>query len=195
MRWLFLYARSRHMPLVLLSMVLGTVTVTALAWTGVQNPADPRLPVLALTAGIGAASIGLGGQDVWLDRTAAVRWVPRRAVHTLSIGIVAGTVMMAFRAVDDTATPFVIARASSGLAGLAAIGAALCGAPHAWVTPFSWCAVAYFVPPSQEATGELVAWMIQPADSALSTWTSVVLAVTGVLAYALAGPRPLLSGR
>ena len=88
MRWLTLYARSRQVPASLAAVVLSAVAVWALARNGSGGPGDPRLPVLVLAAGATAASIGLGGQDLALDRTAAIRWVPRRAAHVLLVGAV-----------------------------------------------------------------------------------------------------------
>jgi hypothetical protein len=35
----------------------------------------------------------------------------------------------------------------------------------------------------------ILTWMMQPAESVAATVTAVVLAVSGVLTYAVAGPR------
>ncbi|GAA2346117.1 hypothetical protein SVIO_004590 [Streptomyces violaceusniger] len=84
-RWLTLYARSRQVPASLAAVVISTVTVWAFARGGSGGPGDPRLPALALAAGAMALSTGLSGQDLALDRTAAIRWAPRRAVHVPSL--------------------------------------------------------------------------------------------------------------
>ena len=86
MRWLTLYARSRQVPASFAAVVISAMAVWALAPDGNAGPGDLRLPTLALAAGVTAASVGLGGQDFALDRTAAIRWAPRRAVHVLLIG-------------------------------------------------------------------------------------------------------------
>lgn len=73
MRWLTLYARSRQVPASLAALLIGAVAVWPLARDGSGGPGDPRLPVLVLATGAMAASVGLGGQDLALDRTAADR--------------------------------------------------------------------------------------------------------------------------
>ncbi len=129
MRWLTLYARSRQVPASLAAVVISAVAVWALGRGGDEGPADPRLPVLVLAAGAMAASTGLGGQDPALDRTAAIRWVPRRAGHVLLAGAVVAAVLMAVQTMGaDMATTAFVVRDAAGLMGLAALGAALLGA-------------------------------------------------------------------
>ena len=130
-RWLTLYARSRQVPASLAAVVISAVAVWALvARDGGGGPADPRLPVFVLVAGVTAASAGLGGQDLALDRTAAIRWRPRRAAHVLLIGMVVCAVLLAVQAMggQDLATTAFVVRDSAGLMGLAALGAVVCGA-------------------------------------------------------------------
>ncbi|CAM5729822.1 hypothetical protein SHIRM173S_01340 [Streptomyces hirsutus] len=125
-RWLTLYARSRQVPASLAAVVISAVAAWALARDGSGAPADPPLPVLVLAAGAMAASIGLGGQDLALDRTAAIRWVPRRAAHVLLAGAVVGTVLLAVQTMGvDMATTAFVVRDGAGLMGLVALGAAL----------------------------------------------------------------------
>src|SRR5690349_22742855 len=100
-----LYARSRQVPASLAAMVISAVSVWALAPGGSGEPRDPRLPALLLAAGVMAASTGLGGQDLELDRTAAIRWVPRRAVHVLLAGAAVAAVLPAVQTMgEDLAT-------------------------------------------------------------------------------------------
>ncbi|MFF4019251.1 hypothetical protein [Streptomyces sp. NPDC001843] len=70
------------------------VAVWALARDEGAGPGDPRLPVLVLATGATAFSIGLGGQDLALDRTAAIRWVPRRTAHVLLAGAVVAAALL-----------------------------------------------------------------------------------------------------
>jgi len=49
---------------------------------------------LAITAGIAVAATGLSGQDVDLDRTAALPWPVRRLAHLVLIGAVTGALVL-----------------------------------------------------------------------------------------------------
>ncbi|WP_055594230.1 hypothetical protein [Streptomyces hirsutus] len=190
MRWLTLYARSRQVPASLAAVVISAVAAWALARDGSGAPGDPRLPVLVLAAGAMAASIGLGGQDLALDRTAAIRWVPRRAAHVLLAGAVVGTVLLAVQTMgEDMATTAFVVRDGAGLMGLVALGAALSGGPYAWTLPFAWLSFSFFAPPPTSVPMQVATWMLLPPGAAAGTWTALVLTVTGTAAYAVAGPR------
>ncbi|KPI22495.1 hypothetical protein OV320_1532 [Actinobacteria bacterium OV320] len=190
MRWLSLYARSRQVPASLAAVLISAAAVWPLARDGSGGPGDPRLPVLVLAAGVMAASIGLGGQDLALDRTAAIRWVPRRAAHVLLCGAVVGTVLLTVQSTgEDLATTAFIVRDSAGLVGLVALGAALSGGRYAWTLPFAWLSFSFLAPPPTNAPMRVVSWMLLPPGTAEGTWTALVLAVAGTAAYAVAGPR------
>ncbi|MFJ8510007.1 hypothetical protein [Streptomyces avermitilis] len=192
MRWLTLYARSRQVPASLAAVVISAVAVGALARDGSGGPGDPRLPVLVLATGAMAASIGLSGQDLALDRTAAIRWVPRRAAHVLLCGAVVGTVLLTVQAMgEDLATTAFVVRDSAGLMGLAALGAALSGGQYAWTLPFAWLSFSFFAPAPTSAPLPLqvASWMLLPPGTAAGTWTALVLAVAGTAAYTVTGPR------
>lgn len=189
MRWLTLYARSRQVPASLAAVVIGTVAVWAPAGDG--GSGDPRLPVLVLTAGVMAASVGLSGQDVALDRTAAIRWVPRRAAHVLLAGAVVAVVLLMVRTPggDMTAAAAFVVRDSAGLMGLAALGAALAGGGYAWTLPFAWLSFAFVAPPPTSTPMRVATWILLPPGTAAGTWTALALTVAGTTAYAVAGPR------
>ncbi|MFI6338827.1 hypothetical protein [Streptomyces sp. NPDC050535] len=190
MRCLTLYARSRQVPVSLAAVVVSAVAVWALTRGGSEGPGDPRLPVLILAAGAMAVSIGLGGQDLALDRTAAIRWAPRRAAHVLLAGVVVGTVLLAVQTMgEDMATTEFVVRDSAGLMGLVALGAALWGGQYAWTPPFAWLSISFFAPPPTSAPMRVATWMLLPPGSAAGTWTALILMVTGTAAYAVAGPR------
>ncbi|MER5659390.1 hypothetical protein [Streptomyces mirabilis] len=190
MRWLTLYARSRQVPASLAAVVISAVAEWALARDGSGGPGDPRLPVLVLATGAMAASIGLSGQDLALDRTAAIRWVPRRAAHVVLCGAVVGTVLLAVQAMgEDKATTAFVVRDSAGLIGLVALGAALSGGQYAWTLPFAWLSFSLFAPPPTSAPMQVASWMLLPPGTGAGTWTALVLAVAGTAAYAVAGPR------
>ncbi|MEU6522925.1 hypothetical protein ABZ892_08755 [Streptomyces sp. NPDC046924] len=190
MRWLTLYARSRQVPASLAAVVISTVAAWALSRNGGGGPGDPRLPVLLLAAGAMAASTGLSGQDLALDRTAAIRWMPRRAAHVLLAGAVVGTALLAVRATgEDMASTAFVVRNSAGLMGLAALGAALSGGQYAWTLPFAWLSFAFFAPPPTSVPTQVASWMLLPPGTTAGTWTALALTVVGTAAYAVAGPR------
>jgi hypothetical protein len=189
-RWLTLYARSRQVPAALAAVLIGAVTVWALARDGNAGPGDPRMPVLVLTTGAMAVSVGLGGQDLALDRTAAIRWVPRRAAHVLLAGAVVAAVLLTVQTTGESmATTAFVVRDSAGLMGLAALGAALSGGQYAWTLPFAWLSFSFFAPPPTSAPMRVAGWMLLPPGTTEATWTATALAVAGTLAYAVAGPR------
>ncbi|RMB82298.1 hypothetical protein [Streptomyces shenzhenensis] len=187
MRWLTLYARSRQVPASLAAVVI----VTALGWAFAREGSDNlRLPLLIVGAGVMAASTGLSGQDFALDRTAAIRWLPRRAAHVLLAGVMVGTVLMTAQAISAQMVPVeLVVRNCAGLMGLAALGAVVLGGPYAWSLPFAWLAFALFTPPATSVSMEVATWMLLPPDTAAGTWTALVLSVLGTTAYAVAGPK------
>ncbi|MGW0873366.1 hypothetical protein ACWD3Z_23120 [Streptomyces sp. NPDC002740] len=190
MRWLTLYARSRQVPASLVAVVISAVAVWALARDDSGGPGDLRPPVLVLATGAMAASIGLSGQDLALDRTAAIRWMLRRAVHVLLCGAVVGTVLLTVQAMgEDMATTAFVVRDSAGLMGLAALGAALSDGRYAWTPPFAWLSCSILAPPPTSTPMQVASWMLLPPGTAAGTWTALVLAVAGTAAYAVAGPR------
>lgn len=190
MRWLTLYARSRHVPASLAAVVICAMAVWAIARDGGGEPGDMRLPALVLAAGAMAASVGLGGQDLDLDRTAAVRWVSRRAAHVLLAGAVVAAVPLAVQTMGGSmATTAFVVRDSMGLMGLAALGAALSGGQYAWTLPFVWLSFSFFAPPPTSAPMRVATWMLLPPGTAAGTWTALVLTAAGTAAYAVAGPR------
>ncbi|QQM38513.1 hypothetical protein [Streptomyces liliifuscus] len=190
MRWLTLYARSRRIPASLAAVVIGALAVWALARDEGAGPGDPRLPVLVLATGVMAFSVGLGGQDLALDRTAAIRWVPRRAAHVLLCGAVVAAVLLTVQSMGASmATTAFVVRDSAGLMGLAALGAAISGGQYAWTLPFAWLLFSFFAPPPTSAPMEVAMWMLLPPGTASGTWTALVLTVVGTAAYAVAGPR------
>ncbi|MEU6557444.1 hypothetical protein ABZ915_45625 [Streptomyces sp. NPDC046915] len=190
MRWLTLYARSRQVPASLAAMVISAVAVWALARDGGEGPGDPRPAVLVLAAAAMAVSIGLSGQDLALDRTAAIRWVPRRAAHVLLGGTVVGAVLLTVQAMgEDLATTAFVVRDSAGLMGLVALGATLSGGQFGWTLPFAWLSFSFFAPPATGVPMQVATWMLLPHGTAAGTWTALVLMVAGTVAYAVAGPR------
>ncbi|MFL1897945.1 hypothetical protein ACJWDR_02480 [Streptomyces tauricus] len=192
MRWLTLYARSRQVPASLAAVVVSAVTAAVLSRDGGggEGPPDPGLPVLVLAAGAMAVSVGLSGQDPALDRTAAIRWVPRRAAHVLFAGAVVAAVLLTTQIPGaPVATASFVVRDSAGLLGLVALGAALTGGQYAWTLPFAWLSFAFFAPPPTSTPMRVATWMLLPPGTPSATWTAAILTTAGITAYALAGPR------
>ncbi|MEW1697144.1 hypothetical protein [Streptomyces sp. NPDC091278] len=190
MRRLTLYARSRQAPASLAVSVGSALTVWALARISGGSLEDPRLSTLVLFAGVAAFSVGLGGQDLALDRTAAIRWMPRRAAHLLLCGAFVGGVLLATQALGgQPVSPSFVARNSAGLLGLVALGAAWGGAAYAWLPPFAWLSVSFVAPPSTGTVSQVLGWMLREPGAQAATWTAVVLAVVGTTVYVVGGPR------
>ncbi|MGW2255721.1 hypothetical protein ACWCXH_37060 [Kitasatospora sp. NPDC001660] len=189
MRWLTLYARSRQVP----ASAAAVLLVALAAWAFHQDGAGPMdlgIAVVVLTANVAAASVGLGGQDVALESTAAIRWAPRRTAHVLLIGAVAGAALLAVRAAGVELAPTeAVVRDSAGLVGLAALGAVLCGAQFAWTLPTGWLAFTLLVPVPPGIAGEVGDWMIISPATTMSAATAWALLATGTVLYAAAGPR------
>ncbi|MEV4320420.1 hypothetical protein [Actinocrispum sp. NPDC049592] len=175
MRFLALYVRSRKIPVALAVMVLASLGFWAL------DLADVRLLILTAGLGVGAAAGGLGGQDLDLDRTAALNWPVRRALHIIAIALVMSSLIIA---TDMGVTP-VIVRDCAGLTGLAALGAVLFGRHLAWAPPLVMTVWSVILP----VPSEIVSWLREPAASLPATLTAAVLAAAGLLAYPHFGPR------
>jgi hypothetical protein len=192
MRLLLLYLRSRQVPAALAAAV-GSVAVP---WWLSQGTDDPTLHatlgLLAVVAGTAAAGTGLAGADIDLDRSAAIAWPPRRAAHVVAVGVaVIGIVAATALTGDQLAPARQVVRDAVGMSGLVALGAATVGAGRTWVVPLTWTLlVLLWVPAAGATCQQVLAWMLQPAASAPAAITASVLGVTGVLAYAVLGPRP-----
>ncbi|MEU0948092.1 hypothetical protein ABZ379_36135 [Streptomyces canus] len=190
MRWLTLYARSRQVPASFAAVVISTALGWAFTGDGGDGSGDPRLPLLILGAGVMAVSIGLSGQDLALDRTAAIRWLPRRVAHVLLAGVIVGAVLMTAQATSGWTVPVeLVVRGCGGLMGLAALGAVVLGGPYAWSLPFGWLTLALFAPPATCVPMQVATWMLLPPDTAAGTWTALALSLLGTAAYAVAGPK------
>lgn len=188
MRWAVLYARSRQVPVAAVGLVTVIVGVCLLyrdSWS--LLPAS-----LAITGGIAIAAIGLSGQDVDLDRSTAIRWPVRRLAHLLLIGAVTGALVLAAQQLGGAPVDtWQVVRNSAGMLGLAGFAATIAGGNFGWTLPLFWFAVAVFVPKSSDppVSTQIVAWMLQPGDSAPANWTATVAAVVGLVAYTWSGGR------
>jgi hypothetical protein len=142
---------------------------------------------------VAAVATGLAGADPALDRTAAVFWPVRRAVHVAAIGALSIGALVASRWAGEplVATELVV-RNGIGLTGVAALGATLLGGGLAWCLPMTWTTVAVTAAlASREPGAALLTWPVQPAGTTTATVAATVLGVGGTLVYyALRGPSP-----
>jgi hypothetical protein len=196
MRWLVLYLRSRSVPLA----AAVTIGATAVLWwltLIVTNPATPaKLTLLATMLGAITIGPGLAGADHDLDRTAAIAWPVRRAIH---IAVAAGAVTAILSATALTGHPLnqagPISRNVIGLTGLVALGATTVGPSRAWLPPLIWTALLlrYTPPfgtsPRHPAPLQMLTWLMQPAGTTSATIAAVMLGVAGTASYAILGPR------
>ncbi|WP_037317289.1 hypothetical protein [Amycolatopsis orientalis] len=190
MRWAVLYARSRALPASLAALVVTMAVIWFLAhdfWS--------EVPVsLALTAAIAVTATGLSGQDADLDRTAAIRWIPRRGLHLLLIGGLGVVAVLLPRWWETEQVPVeVVVRNAAGLLGLAGIAAVLFGGAFGWTLPLLGFMIAFAVlaggSADSDVVGRAAAWLFQPAGVTAATWTAAVFAVAGFGTYAVFGAR------
>jgi len=185
MRWTLLYARSRGVPFGLLLSVACAAAVLALSHIGPAPDLWWGVFLLLLVAAV--LSSGLEGQDQQLDRTAAVRWQPRRMVHLLLIGVVSATVVLTLG--DAYGSPVIVLRDAAGMVGLVGATTVILGAQFAWTVPLTWCMVALLLPDGAGTGYGIGAWMIQSVDVPAANWTAVLIGGVGVLGYTVRGPR------
>jgi hypothetical protein len=181
-----LYARSRQVPASLAALLVSTMAV----WLLARDSWSLRPVSLALIAGVAVTATGLGGQDADLDRSAAIRWFPRRGAHLLLIGALAAAAVLAPRLWETGLVPVeMVLRNVGGLLGLAGIAAVLFGGAFGWTLPLFAFAVAYLTPPDEGTVTAVATWVFQPTEVAAAAWTAAVLGVAGAGSYALFGGR------
>jgi hypothetical protein len=184
-RWARLYARSRGAQFGL-SMAIGvTVAVKVLSHAGSSPGIGWGAFLLLLVTSV--LSVGLDGQDQQLDRTAAIRWQPRRLTHLLLIGVVGGGVVLALGSAYGS--PAIVLRNTVGLVGLVGVATVAFGAQFSWILPFAWCVVALPLPPGDGTGYEIGTWMLQNSDVTAANWTAWLIGTAGIVGYALRGPR------
>ncbi|MEV4844414.1 hypothetical protein AB0K20_14500 [Micromonospora matsumotoense] len=189
MTWTLLYLRSRHVPLALAAAVGGVAVLWALYLAfAKERDVTPMMVVLTVLLMVTALAPTLAGPDENLERTASVRWPWRRAVHLLAGLLIILAVLLATRHTGARFGPVaLVVRDAAGLLGLTALCATVVGAARSWFLPLGWTTIAAVYP--QPGTWEAVAtWQGQPPDSRAATVVAAVLAIGGLVAYAVAGP-------
>ncbi|WP_430781123.1 hypothetical protein [Actinoplanes sp. G11-F43] len=178
-----LFVRSREIPA---GVLWAVAAMTAVAWFGTgDSPHAVTTAALALALGVAVVGHSLGGPDSTLDRTAAIRWVPRRALHLATIFVVAASVVTAV----SPAPAGVILRDAAGFTGLAALAATLLGRRLAWTLPVVTGCVSAGIPAVPEPFAlHLLTWAGQQADSRTAFAAAAVLTLAGVTGYVTHGP-------
>jgi hypothetical protein len=192
MRLLALYLRTRRIPRSLPAAV-AVIVVLGLLGDAPDHPSQTVVFVaLALALGFAVLGYGLGGADAELERTGAIRWTWWRSAHAVAIAaVVSGAALLTF-----TVPAQVAVRDAAGLAGLTVLAAALLGNQLAWLPAVGWVAVSVVIPPvDRPAFVAVLTWPVQPPGSVAAAVTAAVLAVAGLLTYALRGSRPSTADR
>ncbi|AGL13994.1 hypothetical protein [Actinoplanes sp. N902-109] len=194
-RWTALYARSRRLPAAIAISAVA-VAVVAGAWRLFSDsPATPA----NLAVGVGLLVLApliptLSGDDDALESTAALPWPPRRAAHLVAL-FAGGVALLAVAAAlgCEFGTGWQIVRNGAGLTGLIGLGAALIGTQLAWLVPVVWTGIQVMGAAAAAGGGvgqQLLLWQLQPDSSRAAAVLAAVLAVAGLLTYAIRGcPR------
>jgi hypothetical protein len=155
-----------------------------------SDTAFPRLvlALFAVTVVVSVAATSLAGPDPALERTAALDWRVRRAVHVVAVGAVTAGAVAALGVLTDVPADVVV-RNAAGLTGLAALGVVALGGGLAWCVPVTWTVVAVTaLLASRTPPAPLLTWPVQPGGTGAATLAAYVLGAAGLGAYALAGP-------
>ena len=190
MRWLALYLRSRRAPAALIAAGAGVVTLWTL-WSVFSDSREVGVQLVVLTVLLLVTTLTatLGGPDDALERTAALRWPPRRLAHLVAAFLVVVVPLLFTLTTGAHFGPAgLVARNAGGLLGLTALGAATVGVGRAWFVPLGWTLAATLFPRSEPAVGRILTWQAQPPVSVAAAVTAGLLAACGLLAYAVAGP-------
>ncbi|GLX99958.1 MULTISPECIES: hypothetical protein [Actinoplanes] len=187
---MILYLRSRQVP----AACAAAAGLAAVMWTlwltlSRETTADLFLVVLTVLLMVALLTVTLAGPDGDLDRTAALRWPPRRAAHLLAALALITGILAATRLTGAAFAPTaVVLRDAAGLLGLTALGAATIGVAKSWFAPLGWTLAAILFRQENDTVGEILTWQSQQAGSRPAALTALALALTGLVAYAIAGP-------
>jgi hypothetical protein len=190
MRWLTLYLRSRRVPTAL----VVTGGCAALMWSLWSMFSDvrtvgPQMVVLSVLLLVAALTATLGGPDDALEGTAAFSWLPRRVAHVLAAFLIVVVLLLATLTTGARFGPaWLVMRDAAGLLGLTALGAATIGTARAWFVPLGWTLAATLFPRADPIAARILTWQAQAPASTAATVTAAVLALGGLVAYAVAGP-------
>ena len=190
MSGLALHLRSRRVPGALAAAVGGTALMWTL-WSVFSDSREVGLPLVILTVLllVVALTATLGGADDELETTAAFSWLPRRAAHLVAAFVILVVLLAVTLATGARFGPAgLVVRDVAGLLGTTALGAAVIGTARSWFLPLGWTLAAVLFPQSEPLAGRVLTWQSQEAGSTAAAVTAGLLAVGGLVAYAVAGP-------
>ncbi|GAA3920891.1 hypothetical protein [Actinoplanes auranticolor] len=190
MRWLTLYLRSRRAPMALAAAGSLAVLMWSL-WSLFSDARDVGFQMVALTVLllVVALTATLGGPDDALEGTAALRWPRRRVAHLLvALLVVVAPLLVTFATGAHFGPGWMVVRDAAGLLGLTALAAAATGTARAWFLPLAWTLAAALYPRTEPVLGQILTWQSQPPASTAAAVTAGLLALAGLVAYAVAGP-------
>ncbi|SCL45094.1 hypothetical protein GA0070606_0600 [Micromonospora citrea] len=192
MKGLRLYLRSRRAP-VAIGTAAGILVLMWVLWeTNSDSPeAGPQMVVLSILLLVAALTMTLSGPDDELDRTAALAWPARRALHLLTALVLIGGLLLITQLTGARFGPMsLVLRDTAGLLGLTALSAAVIGTARAWFPPLGWTLAAVLFPQGDNLLGRVLTWQAQEPSSRAAAVTATLLALTGLTAYAVTGPAP-----
>ena len=190
MRWLTLYLRSRQAPMALAA-AGGLAVLMWSLWSVFSNSRDVGFQMVVLTVLllVVALTATLGGPDDALEGTAALRWPRRRVAHLLVAMLVVVVLLLVTLATGARFGPgWMVVRDAAGLLGLTALAAATMGTARAWFLPLAWTLTAALFPRSESVLAQILTWQSQPPASTAANLTGALLALGGLVTYAVAGP-------
>lgn len=152
-----------------------------------------RAPVLVLAPLLVSAAIGTSlycaaGE---LDRTAVLRWWPRRLLHLLALTVPAAAALaLAVPGHPESFGAPGIVRNVLGMTGVAAASAALTGARLSWLPMTVYAGAVYLAAPRTPGGWAAVwAWPMQPGPQAGAWAVALTAYAAGAALYAVRGAR------
>ncbi|GIE30447.1 hypothetical protein Ait01nite_034920 [Actinoplanes italicus] len=191
MRYLALHLRSRRVPAALTAAAGGTVLMwSVVAAFSETRDADLTMVVLLVLLLAASSAHTLGGPDDALERTSSRSWPPLRAAHLLAaLAVILALVLVTLVTMARFGPAALVLRDAAGLIGLTALGAVVLGAARSWFLPLAWTLPALMLPYGGTAVaGQILTWQSQPHDNRAAAVTATVVAVAGLVVYAVRGP-------
>ncbi|KUL31733.1 hypothetical protein ADL15_21385 [Actinoplanes awajinensis subsp. mycoplanecinus] len=171
-------------------------------WTAISPP--DTLPAPLAMAAIGFAAVAAGttltGADPDLDRTAALPWPTRRALHlALAALVILGLLLSVAGTAHGYGEPVALVRNCAGALGLISLGAATLGGARSWFYLVPFITIPPFLPISRTTgdgvLGQILGWPVQAAESTAAGTTAAVLLALGAAGYIRRGSRSATSAR
>jgi hypothetical protein len=187
---LALHLRSRRIPGAL-AVAGGCVALMWTLWSVFSDTREVGLQLVILTVLllVVALTATLGGADDELEATAAFSWLPRRTAHLVAAFVILVVLLGVTHATGARFGPAgLVVRDVAGLLGLTALSAAVIGTARSWFVPLGWTLAAVLFPQPETLAGRILTWQSEEPASIAAGVTAGLLALGGLVAYAVAGP-------